>query len=97
MVKKQKKIYLIKTKYGSFNTSIWYDHSDKLYLVEVPSFDRTMTQGSTLVDAKRMAKDLIELLCEVAFDEQKLVIDDERRVAARGKLSHIAGAIAVAV
>ncbi len=58
-----KKTYLIKTKYGNFNAAIWYDRSDNLYLVEVPSFDKTMTQGSTLADAKIMAQDLIELLC----------------------------------
>ena len=92
-----KKTYLIKTKYGNFNVSIWYDKSDKLYLVEVPTFDKTMTQGSTPAEAKRMAQDLIELLCEVAFDDHKLVIDDERRVVARGKLSRIAGAVSVSV
>ena len=87
--------YLIKTKYGSFNATIWYDRADKLYLVEVPSFDKTMTQGSTLVDAKYMAKDLIELLCEVAFDDGKIVIDDEGHRVARGRLANISGPVLV--
>lgn len=88
-----KKKYLIKTKYGSSNVSIWYDRADKLYLVEVPSFDRTMTQGSTLTDAKYMARDLIELLCEVAFDDGKIVIDDRGNVAGRGKIAKISGPV----
>lgn len=90
-----KKKYIIKTKYGSFRTFIWYDRADKLYLVEVPSFDKTMTQGSTLADAKYMAKDLIELLCEVAFDDGKIVIDDRGNVTGRGKISKISGPVAI--
>ena len=88
-----KKKYLIKTKYGDFKTSIWYDRGDKLFLVEVPSFDKTMTQGSTLANAKYMAKDLIELLCEVAFDDGKIVIDDEGKIAGRGKFSKLSGPV----
>ncbi|MEK7614636.1 MAG: type II toxin-antitoxin system HicB family antitoxin [Patescibacteria group bacterium] len=91
----KKEKYLIKTKYGNFNVAIWYDKRDKLFLVEVPSFDKTMTQGSTLSEAKYMAKDLIELLCEVAFDDGKIVIDDEREVVGRGKLRNIAGPVVV--
>jgi len=91
-----KKKYLIKTKYGNFNANIWRDSVDKMYLVEVPSFNKTMTQGSSLADAKFMAQDLIELLCEVAFDEGKIVIDDERHIAARGKLGRLSGVVALA-
>ncbi|MBI4088685.1 type II toxin-antitoxin system HicB family antitoxin [Candidatus Kaiserbacteria bacterium] len=91
-----KKKYLIKTKYGNFNASIWRDNADeKMYLVEVPSFNKTMTQGTTLADAKYMAKDLIELLCEVAFDDGKVVIDDERHIVARGKLGRLSGVVAL--
>lgn len=90
-----KKKYAIKTKYGTFYAAIWYDRSDKIYLVEVPSFDKTMTQGSTLADAKYMAKDLIELLCEVAFDDGKMVIDDEGYVIGKGKAARISGPVTV--
>ncbi|MEK7537283.1 MAG: type II toxin-antitoxin system HicB family antitoxin [Patescibacteria group bacterium] len=90
-----KKKYLIKTKYGSFNVSIWYDRTDKLYLVEVPSFDKTMTQGSTLADAKYMARDLIELLCEVAFDDGKVVIDDYGSMFGRGKIAKTSGPVSI--
>lgn len=92
-----KKKYLIKTKYGNFNANIWRDAAEKLYLVEVPSLNKAMTQGASLSDARFMAQDLIELLCEVAFDEGKIVIDDERRVAARGKLGRFSGVAALAV
>ena len=74
---------------------IWYDRIDKLFLVEVPSFDKTMTQGSTLADAKYMAKDLIELLCEVAFDDGKVVVDDSGSVAGRGKIAKISGPVSI--
>ena len=91
-----KKKYLIKTDYGSFDTNIWYDRLDKLYLVEVPSFDRAMTQGSTLTEAKRMATDLINLLAEGAIkDEGKVVIDDTRRVYGRGKLANKTGPVSI--
>jgi len=90
-----KKRYPIKTKYGVFHATIWYDKPDKLYLVEVPSFDKTMTQGSTLADAKYMVKDLIELLCEVAFADGKVVIDEQGVVAGRGKVSKISGPVAI--
>ncbi|OGG53575.1 hypothetical protein A3C20_00905 [Candidatus Kaiserbacteria bacterium RIFCSPHIGHO2_02_FULL_55_25] len=90
-----KKKYPIKTKYGVFQASIWYDKQDKLYLAEVPSFDKTMTQGSTLADAKYMAKDLIELLCEVAFDDGKMVVDDEGHVVGKGKSARISGPVTV--
>lgn len=89
------KKYVIKTKYGSFRVSIWHDRTDKLFLVEIPSFNKTMTQGATLADAKYMAKDLIELLCEVAFDDGKIVIDDFGSVIGRGKVSKISGPVAI--
>lgn len=86
-----KLIYLIKTKYGAFRVRIWYDKRDKIYLVSVLSFDDTMTQGSTLTEAKHMAEDLIELLCEVAFDEGKVIVDDEHKIAGRGKPARVTG------
>gem|GEM_PF-1558862 len=92
-----KKKYLIKTDYGTYNASIWYDRQDKLYLVEVPSFSKTMTQGSNLAEAKYMAQDLIELLCEVAFDDGKIVIDDLGMVFGKKKLARPSGPVSVRV
>jgi len=88
---RSKQKYLIKTKYGNFHARIWRETKERLYLVEVPSFDNTMTQGSTLADAKYMAKDLIELLALCAFDDGKVLIDDEQHLVARGKLAHLSG------
>ena len=82
--------YQIKTKYGTFYAIIWHDLADKAYLVRVSSLNNAATFGSSLADAKRMAADLIELLCEVAFDKGKIVIDDERRVFGRNKLARTA-------
>ena len=87
----KKQAYTIKTKYGNFQAQIWNEVREKLYLVEIPSFDNSMTQGSSLAEAKRMAKDLIELLSEAAFDDGKVVVDDDRRVVGRGKLARISG------
>ena len=88
-----KKKYLINTDYGNFYANIWYDRQDKLYLVEVPSFDKTMTQGSTLSDAKYMARDLIELLCEVAFDDGKAVVDDRGQLHTKRKFPRLVGPV----
>ena len=90
-----KKAYSIKTKYGIFSVLIWQDRRDKLYLVDVPSFNHAMTQGSTLGEAKEMAEDLLSILCETALDEGKVVIDDTRRVYARGKMAIKTGPVAL--
>lgn len=92
-----KKKYPIKTKYGEFQATIWYDRADKIYLVEVPSFDKTMTQGVDLADAKYMAKDLIEGLSEIAFDDGKIVIDDRGMVTSKGKIARLSGPVAIHV
>ena len=78
-----KKKHLIKTKYGDFQVAIWYDKSDKSYLVETVGFDKTMTFGASLAEAKRMAKELIELLVECALEEGNIVVDSAMRVAGR--------------
>ena len=91
-----KKAYPIKTKYGLFRVLIWQDKHDDLYLVEIPSFSRAMTQGSTLAQAKRMAADLINLLSESAIkDDGKVVIDDTRRVYGGGKLATKTGPVSI--
>ena len=71
---------LIRTSKGEFRASIWYDKRDKAYLVKVPSIPGAVTFGRTLAHAKQMAQEVIELLCGLALDEGKLVIDDRRRV-----------------
>ena len=78
-----KKQYPIKTKYGTFRASIWYDKSDKAYLVETIGFDKTMTFGRTLAEAKHMAQELIELLVESALQDGNIVVDSAMRVIGR--------------
>ena len=92
-----RKVYPIETKYGTWNARIWYDKKDKAYLVEVPSFNNAATFGKSLAEAKYMAKDLIELLCLVAFDKGQVVIDDTRRVTGKGKTARISGAVEILV
>lgn len=76
----KKKLHTIKTKYGDFSTNIWYDTKDRAYLVETKGFDRTMTFGMTLPEAKKKAVELIELLVECALNEGSIVIDEKMRV-----------------
>ncbi len=75
-----KKKYVIKTTYGTFEVKIWYDKGDKVHLVETVGFNRTMTQGRSLAEAKYMAKDLIELLVECELDQGRAVADTTRRI-----------------
>ena len=76
----KRKLHTIKTKYGDFSANIWYDAKDKAYLVETKGFDRTMTFGSTMAEAKKRAVELIELLVECALNEGNIVIDEKMRV-----------------
>ena len=78
-----KKKYSIKTEYGAFQAAIWYDKRDSTYLVETIGFDRTMTFGKSLAEAKRMAKELIELLVESTMDEGNAVVDSNMRVVGK--------------
>ena len=91
-----KKTYTIRTKYGLFQALIWQDKRDKMYLVEVPSFGKAMTQGFTLSEAKFMAADLINLLSLSAIkDEGKVVIDDTGHVYGKGKMATKTGPVSI--
>ena len=76
---------LIETKYGSFYAKITYSSRDRVYFVTIPTFPGVMTEAKTLPVAKRYAKEIIELQCLDALDENKIVIDDTHR--AYGKLA----------
>lgn len=75
--KKQK--ISIDTKKGRYTCILRWDAKDKAYLVSVPSLPEVFTFGRTLAEAKRMAKDAIELYCECLIDEGKIIIDDQRK------------------
>ncbi len=79
-----KKEFLIKTKDGDFKVKIWLSKSDKAYLVKGVSLPQVITFGRTLAKAKEMAKEALELYCECTVGENKIIIDDNRKVV--GKL-----------
>lgn len=76
---------LIETKYGSFYAKITYSTRERVYFITIPTFPGVMTEARTLSEAKRYAKEVIELQCRAALDENKIVIDDTRH--AYGKLA----------
>jgi len=75
--------YLIETKYGSFYAVIVIIKKDKIFRVTVAAFPDVMTEARTLSEAKRYAREIIELQCVAALEDKKLVIDDLRQ--AHGK------------
>ncbi|OGN09936.1 MAG: hypothetical protein A3J46_03480 [Candidatus Yanofskybacteria bacterium RIFCSPHIGHO2_02_FULL_41_11] len=89
MVIKKKNIYSIKTRNGTFKVRIWWDKNDKVYLVKGVNFPDVITFGSTVAKAKKMAKDALELYCECLLDEDKIIIDDERKAIGRLPKSHV--------
>lgn len=84
-MKKRKKKFLIQTKTGAYTALIRFDKRDRVYLVRVPSLSGVVTFGKTLKEAKRMAKDAIELHCACLIDEKKVIIDDKQHII--GKVS----------
>ena len=71
---------LLETKQGTFKVKLEWDAGDRAYLVTVPSLPGVVTFGTSLKDAKKMAKEAIELHCECLVDEGHLVIDDTKRL-----------------
>lgn len=59
-----KKEFHIQTKVGVYRVRIWWDKVDKAYLVKAVTLPGVVTFGASLADAKRMAKDAIELYGE---------------------------------
>lgn len=84
-----KKTFSIKTKDGDFKVSIWFDKSDSAYLVKGVTLPEVVTFGRTLNEAKKMAREALELYCECAIDEKKIVIDESRRAIGKLPKSHI--------
>lgn len=85
----------IKTAYGTFQADISYSKRDRAYRVSAPAFPGVLTNAWSLVEAKKFAREIIELQCLAAFDDGKLVIDDTGRVYGSKKLTR-PGVIAVA-
>ena len=84
-----KKEYLIKTKLGNFWVKIWFNRSDKVYLVKGVTLPDVVTLGQTLEKAKNMAKEAIEIYCESLIDQGHIIIDADRRAFGPVPKSHI--------
>lgn len=84
-----KKDFLIRTKDGAFKVKIWWDKNDKVYLVKGLNLPDVITFGRTLFEAKKMAKEAVELYCECLIDEGKIIIDDSGRAIGRVPKSHV--------
>lgn len=84
-MQKNTKQFIIQTKKGFFKVVIWYDKKDKAYLVKAPSLPDVVTFGKSISDAKRMAKDAIELYCDcvTAESNKAIIIDDRRQIFGR--------------
>lgn len=74
----------IRTKHGLFTVAIWHDIKDKAYIVKGVGLPDVVTFGKTFAKAKLMAADAVELYCDCALSDGKLIVDDNRRVV--GKL-----------
>lgn len=79
-----KKAFSIKTKDGIFKVYIWFDRGDRAYLVKGVSLPAVTTFGKNLQEAKKMAREALELFCNCAVEENKIVVDDKGK--AIGKL-----------
>ena len=89
-MQKNTKQFIIQTKKGSFKVTIRHDKRDKAYLVKVPSLPDVVTFEKSISDAKRMAKDAIELYCDCVIAEgNKVIIDDRRQIFGKMPKSRI--------
>ncbi|MDO8582654.1 MAG: type II toxin-antitoxin system HicB family antitoxin [bacterium] len=77
------------TKDGDFKVSIWLDKTDKAYLVKGVTLPEVVTFGRTLEEAKKMAREAIELYCACATEENKIIIDESRKAIGKLPKSHI--------
>ena len=75
---KNKKIVLnIKGKYGTFKAIFEWDKSaGESWFANVPNLPGAYTQGETLREAKKMARDVVDLICEELIDGNNIIIDD---------------------
>lgn len=80
VLQRKTKYVLLETKQGTFKVKFAWDASDRAYLVIIPSLPGAVTFGTSFLEAKKMAKEVIELHCECLVDEGHLVIDDTKRL-----------------
>ena len=78
--KAPKYTFNIQTKRGAYEAVFKWDDKDKAYIVTVPSLPDVFTFGKSIIKAKRMAKDAIEVYCDSLIEGGKIIIDDQKRV-----------------
>lgn len=64
-----KRIIKIKTLFGAFDCVFEPNLPEKGHTVTVPKLRGVITHGDTLAEAKKMAKEAIELHCECLLEE----------------------------
>ena len=84
MAKNRKQIIYIKSKHGTFKCMFtWYKEDGGYYFVDVPGLPATHTFGKNLTEAKYMAKDIIDLMCEELIESNNIIIDDKNMAIGR--------------
>ena len=69
MVKNRKKFVPVKTTFGEFSCFFEANTPEKGYTVTVPKLKGVVTFGDNIIEARKMAKEAIELHCECLLDE----------------------------
>ena len=75
----KKKLIIVETRFGGFGCLFDSNAPDKGYTVTVPKLKGVVTFGENLGDAKKMAKEAIELHCECLFKDGLAEIKIYRR------------------
>lgn len=65
----RKRLYIVKTIFGEFQCMFESNDPERGYTVTVPKLRGIVTCGDTIAEAKKMAKEAIELHCECLIDE----------------------------
>jgi len=68
-MKNKKKTIKIKSKMGEYDCLFESNYPEKGYTVTVPTLPGIVTCGDTLEEAKKMAREAIELHCECLLQE----------------------------
>lgn len=66
---KYKRKYNIRADQGIFRIVLESDNKERGYTVRVPKFPEIITEGKTIQEAKKMAREAIELCVECIEDE----------------------------
>ena len=74
-----KKNIIIKTCLGTYSARFISNTPEKGYTVTVPELKGIVTCGDNLIEAKKMAKEAIELHCECLLDDGLAKVKVERK------------------